>query len=120
MKFFTVRKLFQYFLPVTLTLFMIVTVQRFVTTDIGGYDRLYGLPLSFISSNYAFTHHYDIYLLAMFFDLLVYFTLTVLLFKLIEKSGITLKTHWPFIGPNQDALQHLYFYLALLSWLCFN
>jgi hypothetical protein len=36
MKFFTIKKWLQYYLPVTLTLFMGVTIQRIVVTD-GGY-----------------------------------------------------------------------------------
>ena len=98
MKFFSLKKLFQYFLPTTLTLFMFVTIKRSVETDIGGYDKLYGLPMPFISSNYAFTAHFDVYILSMLLDLLLYFIVTLLFFKLIERFGIKLKTHWTFIS----------------------
>ena len=94
MKFFSAKNIFQYFLPGTLTLFMCVTVERAVNTDIGGYDRLYGMPLPFISSNYAFTHHYDVYVLSMIIDLLLYFIATLLFFKLLLQAGIKLGTHW--------------------------
>ena len=97
MKFITIKKLFQYFLPTTFTLFMLLTIERNVDTDIGGYEKLYGLPFSFISSNYAFTHHYDVYILMMFTDLLFYFIITLLLFKGLEATGLQLKTHWTFI-----------------------
>ena len=40
------KKLFQYYLPVTLTLFMLFTEKRTVTVDDGGYDRLFGLSSS--------------------------------------------------------------------------
>ena len=98
MKFFISRKLFQYFLPSTLTLFMLVTIERNVDTDIGGYEKLYGFPFPFISSNYAFTHHFDVYVLAMFGDLLLYLTIIVLCCKLIEGIGLKFKTHWTFIA----------------------
>jgi hypothetical protein len=98
MKFFTLKKLLQYFLPATLTLFMLLTVERNVDTDIGGYEKLYGLPFAFISSNYAFTHHFDVYLLMMFIDLSFYFMVTLLFFKGLEVIGFKLKTHWAFIA----------------------
>ena len=97
MKLFSLKILLQYLLPVTLTLFMLVTIKRSVETDIGGYDRLYGLPFPFISSNYAFTNHFDVYFLIMLIDLLFYFIVTLLFFKLIDRLGIKLKTHWTFI-----------------------
>ena len=98
MKFFTTKKFFQYYLPATLSLFMLVTIERSVETDIGGYEKLYGFLIPYISSNYAFTHHFDVYILALLLDLLLYFVLTFLCFYLIEKVGITLKTHWTFIS----------------------
>jgi len=79
---------------------MLVTIKRLVLTDIGGYDRLYGLPLPFISSNYAFTAHYDVYILSMVLDLLFYFIVTLLFFKLIERLGTKLKTHWTLISTG--------------------
>jgi hypothetical protein len=92
--FFSGKTVIQYFLPVTLTLFMLVTIERRVQTDIGGYERLYGFPFAFISSNYAFTGHYDVYVLMMCSDLFVYFMATLLFFKLLHRLGIKLKTHW--------------------------
>lgn len=97
MKFLTLKRLFQYFLPTTLTLFMLLTIERKVQPDIGGYERLYGLPFPFISNNYAFTHHFDVYLLMMFFDLLFWFLVALLFFKGLELLGLELKTHWTFI-----------------------
>jgi len=98
MKLITPKKLFQYFLPTTFTLFMLLTIERNVDTDIGGYERLYGLPFPFISSNYAFTHHFDVYLLMMLFDLLFCFIVTLLFFKGLELIGFKLKTHWTFVA----------------------
>src|SRR4030095_8442136 len=94
MKFFTLKRLFQYFLPTTLTLLMLLTIERNVDSDIGGYEKLYGLPFPFISSNYAFTHHFDIYLLMMLLDLLFWFIVALLLFKGFELIGLRLTTHW--------------------------
>jgi hypothetical protein len=53
------RKILQYVLPVTITLFMCVTVERTVVTD-GGYDRLWGLPLPYISNDAGFVAFADI------------------------------------------------------------
>jgi arginine exporter protein ArgO len=89
---------------------MLITIERNVETDIGGYEKLYGLPLSFISSNYAFTHHFDVYILAMFVDLILFFIVTLGLFKLIERIGIKLKTHWTFISLGA---------IVFLFWICF-
>src|SRR5262245_9526514 len=97
MKFITLKKLFQYFIPVTFTLFMLLTIERNVDTDIGGYEKLYGLPFPFISSNYTFTHHFDVYMLMMLTDLLFYFIVTLLFFKGLEAIGLQLKTHWTLI-----------------------
>lgn len=96
MKFFTFKKFFQYYLPVTLTLFMTRTVERNVVTD-GGYDRLYGCPLPYISGNFGCTGCYDVYILALIFDLLIYFGFTMVIFFLIQKIGSKLKTHWSLI-----------------------
>ena len=96
MKFFTLKKLLQYFLPTTLTLFMLISIERIVDTD-GGYEKLYGLPLSFISSSYAFTHHFDVYIPIMLIDFLLYFIVTLLFFKGLEIIGLKLRTHWTFI-----------------------
>ena len=95
-KFFTFKKWFQYYLPVTLSLFMLVTIERNVITD-GGNDRLYGLPLPYFTSSFGYSFHYDVYILAMLFNLLFYFAVTVAIFKIVEKLGLTLKTHWVFL-----------------------
>ena len=77
---------------------MLVTLERSVEADVGGYDSLYGLPFPFISSNYAFTHHYDVYMLMMVIDLLLYFGATLLLYNFFERHVTKLKTHWLFIS----------------------
>jgi len=97
MKFSSIKHLLQFYIPVTLTLFMLVTIERTVLTD-GGYDKLFGLPLPYVSSSYAFSFHYDVYILAMFFNLLFYFALTIAFFKILEKSRLNLKTNWAFIA----------------------
>lgn len=76
---------------------MLITIERNVDTDIGGYEKLYGLPFPFISGNYAFTHHFDVYILMMLIDFLFYFIVTLLFFKGLETIGLKLKTHWTFI-----------------------
>ena len=97
MKFLTFKKLLQYFLPATLTLFMLLTIERNVDTDIGGYEKLYGFPFPFISSNYAFTHHFDVYIIMMLVDFSFYLIAAGLFFKILTTIGLKLKTHWAFI-----------------------
>jgi hypothetical protein len=109
MKFFTTKRFFQYYLPATLSLFMLVTIERGVQTDIGGYEKLYGFPFPYISSNYAFTHHFDVYILALLLDLLLYFTVIFLCFYLVYKIGITLNTHWALISVGVA---------ICLFWIC--
>jgi hypothetical protein len=92
-KIFTTRKLFQYYLPVTLTLFMLVTIERVVVTD-GGYDRLYGLPFPYISSSLGYSFNYQVYILAMISNLLFYFGSTIVLFTVLSKLHLPIKTHW--------------------------
>jgi hypothetical protein len=75
---------------------MWVTIERTVTTD-GGYGKLYGLPFPYISNSYTSSMSYDVYVVAMLFDLACYFLTTLFLFKLIEKAGLKLITHWIFI-----------------------
>jgi hypothetical protein len=88
------NKWLQYYIPVSLTLFMLVTEKRAVVVADGGYDGLYGFPFPYISNNYACTGCYDVYAGALMFDLLIYFAFIVLVFKGIEKLGLRLKTHW--------------------------
>jgi hypothetical protein len=103
------NKWLQYYLPVTFTLFMLVTEKRAVITD-GGYDRLYGFPWPYISNNYACTGCYDVYLNALIVDLLVYVFFILLIFKMVEKLGLTLKTNWI---PTIIGL------LICVMWICF-
>ena len=93
--FFTKRKIFQYYLPITLTLFMLVTIERTVITD-GGNDRFYGLPFPYITSSYGYSFRYDVFILPMLFNLTIFFILTISICKLVEKIGLKLKTHWLF------------------------
>lgn len=83
----------QYYIPLTLILFSFITIERVVDTD-SAYDRLYGLPLPYISGNIGCTGCYEVYIAPMIFDLLIYYFFVVLFFKFFVKVGIKLKTHW--------------------------
>jgi hypothetical protein len=72
---------------------MLITIEWDAITD-GGYEKIYGLPFPFISSQYAFTHHFDVNISMMLIDFLFYFIVVLLLFKGIERIGLKLKTHW--------------------------
>ena len=95
-KFFTLKKCLQSYLPVALSLFMLVTIERNVVTD-GGNDRFYGLPLPYITSSFGYSFHYNVYLLAMLFNLLFYSAATVAAFKVVEKLGFKLKINRIFL-----------------------
>lgn len=92
-------KIFQYYVPVTLILFTFLTIERTVKTD-GGYDRLYGLPLPWISNTLGFSWNYHVYLIFMVLNLLFYFGLTLLIFDRLSKLGLKLKVHlgWQFLS----------------------
>ena len=111
------KKLFQYYLPVTLTLFMLFTEKRTVTVDDGGYDRLFGFPLPYISNNFGCTGCYDVYVIALLIDFSIYFMFIFFVFSWIEKLGLTLKFYWvPFtIGFLISAMWIGWFYLTTID-----
>jgi hypothetical protein len=89
-----IRNLLQYYLPFTLTLFMLVTQKRAVTNDDGGFDRLYGFPFGYITNNNGCTGCYEVFTGALIIDLVIYFAVVLIVFKLVETIGLKLKTHW--------------------------
>jgi len=93
MSIFRGNKWVQYYLPVTLVLFTMVIEERAVVDD-DGWDRLYGFPFAYISGNIGCTGCYEVFVVALLFDLLIYLIFVLLLFKGIEKLGFRLKTHW--------------------------
>jgi hypothetical protein len=86
-------KWLQYYMPFAFMLFIVVTMEREVITD-EGYDRLYGFPLPHISSAYASSFSYDVYVLPLICDLAVYLGLVFFFFKILEKVGLKLRDHW--------------------------
>ena len=91
------RKILQYVLPVTFTLFMCLTVERTVITD-GGYDRLFGLLLPYISNNAGCSGCYEVYVLAIMVNLLFFFAFAMGLVMAIERVGTRLRTHKLLVG----------------------
>ena len=61
----------QYYLPVTLVLFTMVIEERAVVDD-DGWDRLFGFPFAYISGNIGCTGCYEVFVVALLFDLLIY------------------------------------------------
>lgn len=92
-KFFSPGKIFQYYLPVTLLLFMFVTLERTIKTD-ASYDKLYGFPLAHVSNSFYSSFHSNVYLGPMFLNILFNFGVSVLLFAGLSKLGLKLKLHW--------------------------
>jgi len=64
-----------------------------VTNDDGGYDRLYGFPLGYITNNNGCTGCYEVFTGALIIDLIIYFAFVLLVFKTVETIGLKLKTH---------------------------
>jgi len=73
---------------------MLVTEKRTVEVVDGGPDRLYGFPFPYITNNFGCTGCYEIYITNLLADLLVYFIFVLLVFMVLEKLGVRLKTHW--------------------------
>ena len=94
-KFITRRKLFEHYLPLTVTLFMLVTIERAVVTD-GGNDRLYGFPFPYITSSYGYSFHYDVFVLPMLLNLVTFFGLTLFIYKFFEIIKLEFRKHWIF------------------------
>jgi hypothetical protein len=118
--FLSTSKWLQYYLPASLTLFMLVTLKRAVITD-GGYDRLYGFPFPYISNNNGCTGCYLVFIGAMMFDLFFYLTFIFLVFNAIEKLGLKLKTHWilTIIGMLISS-QWIFFFFVMTHDSTFN
>jgi hypothetical protein len=89
-----VKKLLQYYLPLTLTLFMTVTIKRDVIGDGTPEDRLYGLPFPYITNNVSCTGCYEVYVGALLLDLAVYSLAVFIIFKAAKSAGLLLKTNW--------------------------
>jgi hypothetical protein len=85
--------LIQYYLPLAFTLFMFITMKRTVTTD-GGYTELEGFPFPYISNNFGCSFCYDVYIGALLIDLAIYIGFVWLLFRLLERTGMKIITHW--------------------------
>jgi len=88
----TYMQIFQYLIPFSLFAILNITIERQVYTD-GGYEKLFGFPFSFISSNIGCSFCYQFYLLAFLIDFLTYFTLIFVMLELMLKAGFILKSN---------------------------
>lgn len=94
-KFFSAGKIYQYYMPLSLVLFMFITIERQIKIiPDGPYDRLYGLPFPWVSNSFAYSLHYQVHVLPLFFNLGFFFGLVLLLFAGLRKLRLKLKTHW--------------------------
>ena len=94
-QFFSAGKFYQYYMPLSLVLFMFITIERQIEIiPDGGYDRLYGLPFPWVSNSFAYSLHNHVHVLPLLFNLGFFFGLVLLLFAGLRKLGLTLKTHW--------------------------
>jgi hypothetical protein len=86
------RKWLLIILPISLLVFQLLTAQHYVLTD-GGFDRVFGFPLVYTTSNIGFTHHYEVYVLPMLFDASFYFIIIAIIAAITFKAGITIKNN---------------------------
>ena len=82
----------QYYVPVTLLLFLSVTIERIVVTD-GGYDTLYGFPFAFRSNAFTCSFCYEVYISTLLSNLAVDFALVYGIFKGVKRVGFKIKLH---------------------------
>ena len=82
----------QYYLPIALVLTFTISLKKEVVTD-GGFDRMYGFPLSYITNNYACTGCYDVYIFNLLFNILFYGVIYHLIFLSLTKFGIKRTTN---------------------------
>ena len=94
MKRLLVNKWVNYYIPLTLILFSIITIERVIEMD--GIDRLYGLPFGYRTGNAGCTGCYILYVIPLIADLLIYLVFVLLLFKVVAAFGLKLKTYWSF------------------------
>jgi hypothetical protein len=66
-KFFSGWRIYQYYMPVALSMFMFITIERQVSIPDGGYDRLFGLPLPWISNGLGSSMGFQVYLVPLVF-----------------------------------------------------
>lgn len=106
----TIKKWLQLHIPIALTLFMLVTLQRTVDSD-GGFDRVYGFPFAYITSNIGYSFHYEVYLLPLLADFTTYLILTYIIISLIQKTGFRFKSH------NFFTIFGIFVTIALITFL---
>jgi hypothetical protein len=88
---YAMKRWLQLHIPIALCLFVFITIQRTVDSD-GGFERVYGLPFAYITSNFGYSFHYEVYLLPLLADLATYLILTFVVIGLLEKAGIRSKS----------------------------
>ena len=86
-------KWLSYYLPIAITLFMTITLERSVVTD-GGFDKLYGFPFGYISNNSGCTHCFEVYLFWLITDIIFYFILVQIICSLLQKFKINARPNW--------------------------
>ena len=113
------KQILQYILPITIITFLSFTIERNVKTE-GGYEKLYGFPFSFISSNAGCTFCYQFYFIEFFFDLLIYLGFYIFIFTLIDKYIFHLKTNMYLIWLIYIVIFIYLFFVFYLAEYRFN
>lgn len=74
-------------MPIALALTFTISEKKEVLTD-GGFDRMYGFPLSYITNNCGCTGCYEVFILNLLLNILFYATILYFVFLLLMKFGI--------------------------------
>jgi len=80
-----------------------------------GIDRLYGLPFPYITGNAGCTGCYEVWVVPMIVDLILYLGVVSLLFKMLSAAKVKLKTNWFF-----SILGLIISIIFVLCFLCFD
>ena len=79
-------------MPIALALTFTISLKKEVATD-GGFDRMYGFPLSYITNNCGCTDCYEVFLLNFLLNILFYGFLLHLIFQGLNKFDIKIETN---------------------------
>ena len=86
------KLIIQYYLPISLALTFTISEKKEVVTD-GGFDRMYGFPTSYITNNCGCTHCYEVFISNLLLNILFYGLIIHLLFLILKRFGIIVKTN---------------------------
>jgi hypothetical protein len=92
------KKWFAYYLPLSLILFLNITIKKSVVDTDGGYEAIFGAPFSFITNNLGCTGCFEVYCIPLFLDFLIYLSIVISILLVIQRFIVKLRTPWLITG----------------------